>query len=107
MMEDGAVAINDFVNEADAAARLLAARFNLPILCSDVEAALVEVLALSRSFDLLGRGLTKDKILSALGAFDFRRFFPELLAEFEVEGSIIPPGGIRLLLEQTVRARGE
>jgi hypothetical protein len=105
--EDLSVVINDFISEAEQTARSLAARYSLPIKCEHVEAALVGVFGLDDSLDLLDRGLTTDIILSALSAFDFRRFFPELLTEFRVHGSIVSPGGLRHLLEQTVRVHGE
>jgi hypothetical protein len=99
--------IDEFLREAKAAARSLAAKLELPIECDHVEAALVEVFALDDSTELLDLGLSRDKILSAVDSYDFRRFFPQPLATLAVEDSIIPRGGIRRLVEQTVRVHGE
>ena len=42
-----------------------------------------------------------------LSNFDFRKFHPEVLAEFISEEPLIPEGIPRLLTEQTVKVKGE
>jgi len=47
------------------------------------------------------------KIISLLRNFDFRKFHPEVLAEFASEVPLIPEDIPRLLTEQTVKVKGE
>jgi hypothetical protein len=105
--EDISALINIFVTEAQAAARSLAARHGLSIKCGHVENALVETLALGDSTDLLGLHLKRDDILSTLGPYDFRKFFPVLLAEVVFQRSIIPSSAPQRLEEQRVRHHGQ
>jgi hypothetical protein len=105
--DDTGALINAFICEAQAVASLLAEREGLPIECVHIENALVEVLGLDDSTELLFVGLTKGGILSALGKYDFQRLFPQLIAEVRFENSIIPSGVARALVEQTVRCNGE
>jgi len=73
--------INSLIEEGEAAARILAARRALPIELAHVENGLVEVLGLSEPTDLLDFRLSRHEIVSILAPFDFRVYFPVLLAE--------------------------
>jgi len=99
--------INTFITEGDAAARFLAALHRLEINLVEVESALVEVFRLSEPTDLLDLRLTKEEMLSTLADFDFRHYFPVLLAEVIFENSTIPQEVPRRLDEQTVRRHGQ
>lgn len=99
--------INTFISEAQAAACLLSDRHGLSIECGHVENALVEVLALDDTTDLLGLDLKRDEILLTLEAYDFRKLFPVLLAEVVFEKSIIPPSAPQRLEERRVRHHGQ
>jgi hypothetical protein len=99
--------IRTFLAEARTAARLLTNRHGLSIKCEHVENALVETLALRDSTDLLGLDLKRDEILSTLEEYDFRKFFPMLLAEVVFEKSIIPSTAPQRLEEQRVRHHGQ
>lgn len=99
--------INSFIEEGGTAARILAARSGLAIELVHVENALVEVCAVNEPTDLLESRLTRDQILSLLASFDFRPYFPVLLAEVAFRNSIIPAGVPVRLEEQTVRRHGQ
>lgn len=99
--------INSFIVEGETAARVLAARRALPIELVHVENALVETLSLSEPTDLLDFELTRHEIVSVLSAFDFRAYFPVLLAEIAFRNSIIPASVPTHCQEQTVRRHGE
>jgi len=99
--------INAFIQDATAVAHILSHRHHLPIECAHVENALTEVMGLETSTELLDTHWTQKRILSALANYDFRRFFPILLAQVRFDNSIIPPGSIRSLVEETVRCNGE
>src|SRR5438477_6341184 len=98
--------INSFIEEGVAAARILAARRMLEIELVHIENALVEVYGLSEATDLVSLRLGRNEMVSELAAFDFRHYFPVLLAELTLENSIIPPEVPRRLEEQTVRCHG-
>jgi hypothetical protein len=105
--EDISILINAFVEHAEAVAHSLTHRFGSPIQCAHVENALVEVLQLSTSTELLNFQWTQESILSVLANYNFQKFFPILLTELQFENSIIPSRVIRRLAEQTVRRHGE
>jgi hypothetical protein len=79
----------------------------LSIECGHVENALVEVLALDDSTDLLDLDLKRDEILLTVEDYDFLKLFPVLLAEVVFEKSIIPPSAPQRLEEQRVRHHGQ
>lgn len=99
--------IKAFLEEAKAAARFFSDRDRLPIECVHVENALVEALDLHTVSDLLDFDWARGRIRSELANYDFRKFFPTLLAEVRFKNSIVPPGVVRRLVEQTVRRNGE
>jgi hypothetical protein len=99
--------ISIFLQAGEAAAQAITQRRNLPVECGHIENALVEVLSLRRSTDLLPLGLTANAIVTKLGEYDFRKFFPVLLAEIPFEESILPVGIPRRLVEQRVRRHGQ
>jgi hypothetical protein len=105
--DDISTLINDFIVEAQAAARALSDRDGLSIESEHVENALVETLALDDSTDLLCQQLKRDKILLILEAYEFRKFFPVRLAEVVFEESIIPSSVPQRLEEQRVRHHGQ
>ena len=75
----------------------------------DIQAALAEVLNIPDNppLGVLDQGLDAEKIIGHLSNFDFRKFHPEVLAEFISEEPLIPEGIPRLLTEQTVKVKGE
>lgn len=99
--------INSFIAEGEAAARILAARSRLGIELVHLENALVEVCGLAEPTDLLEFRLTRQEMVSILADFDFRQYFPVLLAKISFEKSIVPAGVPVRLEEQTVRRHGE
>jgi len=99
--------INSLIEEGEAAARILAASRALPIELAHVENGLVEVLGLSEPPDLLDFRLSRHEIVSVLAPFDFRAYFPALLAEITFRNSIIPATVPTRLREQTVRRHGQ
>ena len=105
--EDISTVINSFIHEAQTAAGLFAHESGLAIKYEHIEDALQDVLDLNDSADLLDRKLNAEQIHRLLAAYDFRRFFPKLLGQFEVKRSIIPPDCIQRLDEQTVVYRGQ
>lgn len=105
--EDVGALINALVSEGQEAARVLAERSGLPLEFAHIQSALVEVLGLKEAIDLLSYRMKRREIVAHLANFDFRKFFPELLAEVELENSIIPEDVPRSLIEQTVRCNGE
>jgi hypothetical protein len=105
--EDISTLLNAFVCDAEAVAHLLARRYGLPIASGHVENALVQQLGLNASTELLDFQWTQETILSALANYNLQKFFPTLLAEVRFQSSVVPPGVIRRLVEQTVRRHGE
>jgi len=99
--------INSFIAEGENAARILAAYSGLAIELVHVENALVEVYSVGEPTDLLEFRLTRREMVSVLASFDFRRYFPVLLAEITFRESIIPAGVPVRLEEQTVRRHGQ
>jgi hypothetical protein len=72
-----------------------------------VENALFESFSLGDTADLLGLNLTRDSMLLALEGYDFRKFFPVVLAKVFFEDSIIPPSAPQKLEEKWVRHHGQ
>jgi len=105
--EEVGAQINAFVAEGEEAALSLARRHALPIEFDHVQNALMEILALHDCTDLLSGQMTYTDILVRLSEYNFRRFFPEVIAEVELKKSIVPAGVLRKLVEQTVRRNGE
>lgn len=105
-MQDPSDWINQFIKDAEAAAERLSTD-DLYLTIHDVQNALVEVLALDSSLDLLYRDLPEEKIVELLSSFDFSKYYPETLCEVELEESIVPGDIPVSLTEQTVRAKGE
>lgn len=105
-MQDPSDWINQFIKDAEKAAERLSTG-DLSLTVHDVQNALVEVLALDSSLDLLYRDLPAEKIIELLSSFDFRKYYPEALCEVDLEESIVP-GDIPIsLTEQTIRTKGE
>lgn len=75
----------------------------------DIQAALAEVLNFPENppLGVLDQGLDVEKIIGHLINFDFRKFHPEVLAEFIAEEPLIAEGIPRLLTEQTIKVKGE
>lgn len=75
----------------------------------DIQAALAEVLNIPDNppIGVLNQGLDAEKIISHLCTFDFRKFHPDVIAEFITEESLIPEHIPRLLTEKTVKVKGE
>lgn len=98
-------------NKASNTARsVLSKLHSLELTNNDIQAALTEVYGFSGnlSFDsILNQGLTASKIIEALKHFNFNKFYPEVLAEFIVEESLLPETMLQLLTEQTVKIKGE
>jgi hypothetical protein len=105
--EDIWVLINTFIADGERAARVLADRHRLPIKLVHIENALFEGFSLDDTADLLGLNLTRDSMLLALEEYDFRKFFPVVLAKVFFEDSIIPPGAPQKLEEKWVRHHGQ
>jgi hypothetical protein len=79
----------------------------LPIETVHVENALVEVLNLDSSIQLLDIPWTSDRILTSLENYNLKKLFPMLLTELEFDHSILPSHIPRSLTEQTIRCNGE
>ncbi|MFM2408652.1 MAG: hypothetical protein RL358_1394 [Pseudomonadota bacterium] len=60
----------------------------------DIQAALEEVLSITENpaLSVLDQDLDAEKIIGHLISFDFRKFHPEVLAEFIAEEPLIPEG---------------
>ena len=76
---------------------------------SDIQTALAEKLAIADKdiVDLIHKELTAEKIVELLKSFNFAKYHPEIIAEIELEESILPPGIPKLITEQTVKVKGE
>lgn len=76
---------------------------------SDIQTALAEKLAIADKdiVDLIHKELTAEKIVELLKSFNFAKYHPEIIAEIELEESILPARMPKLITEQTVKVKGE
>ena len=74
---------------------------------TDVQDALLNVLNLERSTDLLDQNLTPESIITLLRDYKFRVDQGPLIAEIKLDVSIIPLAAVQLLEEETIRHQGE
>jgi hypothetical protein len=107
MSADISEQINTFVQIADAVARDLRKKTGLPVAYSHVQAALQEAMGLERPEALLDHKWTRQRMLQRLQHVDFRKMFPQVMAEVRLPVSIVPPGTLRRIEEVTVRMNGE
>jgi len=75
----------------------------------DLQNALTEVLEIPENTPsaILDKGLTASQIVEHLRSFNFKKFHPEILAEFTENEPLVPEDIPRHLTEQTVRVKGE
>lgn len=100
-------ALPKLLKALDSAAENLTIDRSSSVTVHDVECALVEVLNLDQTADLLDAELDSTRIGSLLSTYDFQRLHPESLCTVELEESIIPPGVPILLTEVKIKQRGE
>ncbi|MGH1374133.1 MAG: hypothetical protein ACRBBW_18980 [Cellvibrionaceae bacterium] len=105
-MQDPSDWINQYIKDSEVAIENLSSS-ELSITSHDIQNALVEVLDLNCSTDLLYMDLPAVKIIELLSSFDFSKYHPEILCEIMVDESIVPSDIPISLTEQTVRTKGE
>jgi hypothetical protein len=72
-----------------------------------VEHALVEILRLDSSVEILGRNLNAEAVTSLLKGYDFNRLFPELIEIISLDHSIFADETPQKLAEVTIRSKSE
>ncbi|WP_154715109.1 hypothetical protein [Neptuniibacter caesariensis] len=105
-MQDPSDWINQYIKDSGEAIQKLSTD-SLRVTSEDIQNALVEVLDLNCSTDLLYMDLPAEKIIKLLSSFDFSRFDPEFICEVALDESIIPEHIPISLTEQTIRTKGE
>lgn len=98
--------INQYIKDSEEAIKNLSNNV-LSITSHDIQNALVDVLDLNCSTDLLYMDLPATKIIKLLSSFDFSKYHPEILCEVILDETIVPSDIPISLTEQTVRAKGE
>jgi len=108
-MDDISKKINAYVAASTEAMRAIEQAQGISLESIDIQRALQDVLSPGSENPayLLDYNLTPERIIELLKGYDFRRHKPELLATIEVEEPLIPEGIPGLLIEQTVKTRGE
>jgi hypothetical protein len=96
-----------FVRNSTEARSVLSRLHDMNVESIDIQTALVEVLKLDDPIYLLERNLSAADMIEQLRDFNFSKYHPELLAEIELDESLIPEGIPRLLTEATIKNRGE
>ncbi len=106
-MEDISERIRRCLAAVDAACPTIDARSPIEVTSRDVEHALAEVCSLDDSMELLNMEWTPESIVERLQDYNFKRLHPETVDRVQLDESIIPDGGTRLLTEQRIRQDGE
>jgi hypothetical protein len=102
-----AARIKTVLAQTSAVARTLKDVTGLSIESAHVENALMDVLSLRDSVDLIDIDLTEERMIAMLKDYDFRRFFPVVIGKMNFRRSIIPRSVPRFLFEARVRRNGE
>ena len=105
-MQDPSDWINQYIKASDEAINRLSDS-DLSLTSHDIQNALVEVLNLNSSTDLIYMDLPATKIIDLLCSFDFAKYHPEIICEVTLDETIVPSGIPISLTEQTVRTKGE
>lgn len=106
-MEDIDKRICSFIRNSTDARTVLSQLSGIDIDSDEMQLALMEILQTDEPTDLLEINHTADEMVEALRTFDFRKFHPEILAEFVMDESVVPHGTLRRLTEVTVNQKGE
>ena len=98
-----------YIEASQSARAVLSQLHGLELTGSDIQSALVEVLAIPDNppHGVLDKGLTASQIIDTLKSFNFKKLHLEILAEFTEDEPLVPEGIPRLLTEQTVKVKGE
>ena len=106
-MNDISFRVNSFRSATNEVAKILTDESGTQITSNDVFQALLDVLDLNDSTELLSTNWSADKITDILRGYDMDRLHPTNLETIELEYSIIPNDVPRLVTEEVIKQKGE
>jgi hypothetical protein len=106
-MDDLERKLISYIKEMNIAKATLSQIKSVEIESMDFQIALCEKLGIEsiKPVDLLDNDLSSDQMIELLREYSFTK--PEIIAQIEIEDSILPEGTPKLLTEQTIKVRGE
>lgn len=96
-----------YIAESQKARSVLAQLVGLDLTEIDIQNALCDKRGITDLMNLLALSLDAQSIIDELRNYDFTKYRPEILREFEADESLIPDDVPRLLTEKTVKVKGE
>lgn len=106
-MDDLERKLISYIKEMNIAKGTLSQLKSVEIESMDLQLALCAKLGIEsmEPVDLLDKELSSDQIIDLLRDYSFTK--PEIIAQIELEDSILPKGTPKLLTEQTIKVKGE